>query len=543
MGFTLLMTKVRTPLLVLGFLAMGLLGFWLAGTAAPQPVAKREEHKNETVKAKPPSISEEPPQFRRATREKTFRPDQEAADAGALQGQRVLVFKDQAALEAFLKKAGNHLKIMGRLDALNALRVGFLNANVLAGLLDGNEEISMVFPIQIPTNGEGIAQTDAVPLGANLLEWLGISGDNSTWGEGIKIAILDTGVMQHTGTSGKISWINLLGDDAPPMTNGHGTAVASMINGTNPLAPGVAPAAEILSFRIADNDGRGTSYDLAAGIIAAVDAGAKLINISMGGYGTDALTRNAIEYALSKGAVIFGASGNNGTNQVANPAANKGVLAIGAVDAAGNHLNFSNTGSQIAFSAPGFGINAAYTNNQYVSMSGTSLSTPIFLGATAGVMTAMKVNADQAIQLMYKYSNDVGEAGYDQATGAGVPDIGRILNSNTRGIYDAALASQRVIPPSAAYPYGQIEVVIQNRGTESLINTRVTIQTPAGIVTNNITSLVPQAVRAVRVPITVAPRQDGNLLNYSSQVSLTQGRQDSKPSNDRLSYTYAPTVK
>jgi hypothetical protein len=241
--------------------------------------------------------------------------------------------------------------------------------------------------------------------------------------------------------------------------------------------------------------------------------------------------------------VIFGASGNNGTNQVANPAANKGVLAIGAVDAAGNHLNFSNTGSQIAFSAPGFGINAAYTNNQYVSMSGTSLSTPIFLGATAGVMTAMKVNADQAIQLMYKYSNDVGEAGYDQATGAGVPDIGRILNSNTRGIYDAALASQRVIPPSAAHPYGQIEVVIQNRGTESLINTRVTIQTPAGIVTNNITSLVPQAVRAVRVPITVAPRQDGNLLNYSSQVSLTQGRQDSKPSNDRLSYTYAPTVK
>jgi len=537
------MTKQRLLFMVLGFLAMGFLGFWLARTAVPQPVATQIPQKKPALNAQPSVADEPPPQFRSAIREKVFRTDTEADAAGALLGQRVLVFKDQAALEDFLKKAGTKLTIMGRLDALNALRVAFLNADVLAGLLDGTEEISMIFPIQIPTNAEGTAQAEAVPLGANLLEWLGITVDNSTWGAGIKIAILDTGVMAHTGTNGKITWINMLGDGAGLSTNGHGTAVASMINGTNPLAPGVAPAAEIISVRIADNDGRGNSYDLASGIIAAVDAGAIFISISMGGFGDSALMRNAIAYARSKGALIFAASGNNGINQVNNPAANQGVYAIGSVDANGTHMNFSNTGKQMAFSAPGFGINAAYSNNQYVSVSGTSFSTPIFVASVAGVMTAMQVNADQAIQLISKYSNDVGEAGYDRATGAGVPDIGRILNSKTRGIYDAAIASQRVLPASAAFPYGQIEVLVQNRGTENLINARVSISTPAGIVTHNINSLVPQAVQVVRVPITVAPRQDGRPLTYSSQISLNQGRQDYKLSNNRISYTYVPTIR
>lgn len=536
------MTKQRLLFMVLGFLAMGILGFWLARTAVPQPVATHSPQVKPTSTAQPPAADDPAPQFRKATREKVFRTDTEADAAGALLGQRVLVFKDQAALEAFLKKAGNKLTIMGRLDALNALRVAFLNADVLTDLLDGSEELSMIFPVQIPTIGEGTAQADAVPLGANLLEWLGITVDNSTWGAGIKIAILDTGVMAHTGTSGKITWINMLGDGAPPMTNGHGTAVASMINGTNPLAPGIAPAAEILSYRIADNEGRSNTYLIAAAIIAAVDSGAIFINISLAGP-YSAIMQKVADYARSKNAFIFAASGNNGTNQVAFPAANQGVYAIGSVDANGAHMNFSNTGEQMAFSAPGFGVNAAYSNNQYVSVSGTSFSTPIFVASVAGVMTAMQVSANQAIQLISKYSNDVGEAGYDRATGAGVPDIGRVLNSRTRGIYDAALASQRVIPPSSAFPYGQIEVLVQNRGTENLVNVRVSIRTPAGIVTNNITSLVPQAVQIVRVPITVAPRQDGKPLTYSSQVTLTQGRQDSMPANDRISYNYVPTLR
>ena len=540
MGFTLLMTKFRTPLLVLGFIAMGLLGFWLAKTAAPGPSAENLPREEIAPQRKSPAAEDEMPRFRKATREPVYKSDQEAADAGALLGQRVLVFKDNDALEAFLKRAGNKVLLLGRLDALNALRIGFLNMDLLAGLLDGQEEISLIFPVDVPTNSEGIAQDGAIPLGAKLLEWLGITGDNSSWGAGIKIAILDTGVLQHSGTTGKISWINLLGDSAPPTTNGHGTAVASMINGNNPLAPGIAPSSQIVSVRIADNEGGSNSFLLAAGIVAAVDAGASIINISMGSFGDSAVVRNAIEYAREAGSVIIAAAGNNGTNRVTYPGANQGVTTIGSVDGANDLMAFSNRGTQIAFAAPGYNVNAAWPGDQYVSVSGTSFSTPIFSGTVAGVMTAMGVTATQAIQLIGKYSNDVGSAGNDLGSGAGVPNIGRILNSKTRGIYDAAVASQQLIPPGASTPNGQIEVLVQNRGTENLVNARVDISTPSGIVTRNITSLMPQGVHSFSIPINVAPRQDGSALRYDSQVTLTQGKQDSNPTNDRRSNLYTP---
>src|SRR5262245_46179604 len=67
-----------------------------------------------------------------------FRLDDEAMQAGALPGQRVLVFKSKADMEEFLKQAAaNGISVLGRLDKLNALRVGFLNPHSLAQLSDG----------------------------------------------------------------------------------------------------------------------------------------------------------------------------------------------------------------------------------------------------------------------------------------------------------------------------------------------------------------------------------------------------------------------
>ncbi len=537
------MQKIRIPLVVLGFFAMGLLGFMLARSAAP-PANKKTSVENESVPlSKFPAREEPMPQFRKATREPVYKSDQEAADAGALLGQRILIFKDREALEAFLKRAGTNISILGKIDALNALRIGFFNADLLAGLLDGQEEISLIFPVEVPTNGEGVAQQGAVPLGANILEWLGITADNSTWGAGIKIAILDTGVLRHSGTNGKISWIDLLGDGAPPTTNGHGTAVASMINGTNPLAPGIAPSSEVISVRVANNSGSSDSGLLAAGIVAAVNARAPLIIIAMSSEYDSAIVRKAIQYANNSGSVIIAAAGNNGTNRVSFPAANQGVYAIGSLDAENNHMNFSNTGSEIDFATPGYKLNAAWTENEYVVISGTSFSAPIFSGAVIGVMSTMGVTAQQAIQIISQYTDDVGSAGFDQASGAGAPNIARIFNGKTRGIYDAALASQRLIPPSASSPYGQMEILVQNRGTENLVNARVEISTPAGVVVRNITSLMPQTVQAFSIPINLAPSKNGSVIRYDSRVTLTQGRQDSNPNNNSRSNVYIPAVK
>ena len=528
-------------ILILGFVVTAMLGYWLAGTAVPVQTARKAVPEAQAGPRRTMITDESTPKFRRGERLPASRRDDAAAEVGALQGQRIVVFKNQAALENFLKRAGDKIRLMGRLDALNALRIGFSDPDDLAWLLDGESEASLVFPVDIPNPGEGTAQAGAVALGDGLLDWLGITGDNSTWGSGVRIAVLDTGVVSSSAFGSKISWINLVVLPADlSKQNGHGTAVASMIIGQNSLAPGVAPGAEIISIRIADDFGQSDSFLLAKGIVAAVDAGARLINISMGSLGDSALVRNAIEYARAAGSLIVAAAGNNGIDRVSYPAANDGVIAVGAVDALGNHLDFSNTGSEIVVSAPGYGVNAAWTGDQAARVSGTSFSAPIVLGVIAAVKSwpgNEKLSMQQAADVAFSYLNDGGEAGVDAALGAGMVDLGRVLNGKTPGIYDAALASQRILAPSAGYPYGHVEVLVQNRGTETLINTAVRISTPGGVVDSNITALAVGAVQVVRVPVS---QQAAASIRFESKVSLSGGRTDAKPSNDWRVETYVP---
>ena len=532
----------RSLLLIPAFAFVAWLGYWLAGTAAlHRPRANQVNDAG--AKPRRTVIADEPmPTFRRGERTAKARGDGEAVLEGALPGERILVFKDRKALEDFLKREGGSVRVMGRIDVLNALRVGFSSYDDLAGLLDGSEQASFVFPVDIPVPKDGTVQPGAVPLGDRLLAWLGVKGDNLNWGNGVRIAILDTGVASSSAFSSKIYSINLV--DLPAdlsLQNGHGTAVASMIIGRDPMAPGVAPGTEmVISVRIANDLGQSDSFMLAKGIIAAVDAGAQLINISMASVGDSALVRSAIEYARSAGALIVAAAGNNGLDRVSHPAANEGVIAVGSVDALGNHLDFSNSGSQIDVSAPGYGLNAAWTGDQFASVSGTSFSAPIVLGAIAAVKSwpgNEKLTMRQAADVLFSYLNDGGAAGTDPMIGNGMPDLGRVLNAKTPGIYDAAVASQRIIPPDSTNPYGQLEVLIQNRGTENLVNTSVRISTPSGVVESNITSLPVNAVRVMTVPITQVNRAG---MNFESQVRLSAGLKDVKPSNDRRAETYVP---
>ncbi len=533
--------KVRNWAWILVFALVAMLGYWLAGTAVPEKSVREKPAPVVTPRGRP--VADEPaPRFRREDRAPARAVDEEARMLGALEGERVLVFKDQAALSRFLERAGQGIRVLGRLDALNALRVGFSDYADLAALFDGGEELSFIFPVNTPPLPDGSVQPGAVALGNRLLEWLGISSDNSAWGTGVRIAILDTGVASHPAFQSIIRAINLVdfpGD--PSALNGHGTAVASLIIGSGALTPGVAPGAEILSVRVANDLGQSDSFLLAQGIIAAVDSGARLINISMGSFGESALLRNAIAYAQERGALIFAAAGNNGVDQVYYPAAYEGVIAVGAVDAGGDHLDFSNSGSEIAVSAPGYAVNAAQPGGQAAAFTGTSFSTPIVVGAVAAVMTeAGNLTPWQAWQLVATYLNDTGAAGWDAQSGAGTPDIGRVLEAGTPGIYDAAVASQRILAPDAGNPYGQVEILVQNRGTEPLVNTAVQISTGGTQTSHNITTLAPNAVTTVLVPITRPPVAGSGELVVDSRVSLSGGVTDAKPSNDQRIETYAP---
>lgn len=459
----------------------------------------------------------------------------EALPPFALANERIAVFGTDRDYRKFLAELGDRgFRLLGSSDRLRAVRFGFAPGADLGGI-DG-AELAYNYAVTIPPPPDASAQAGASGFGRDALAWLGVTGDNSQWGKGITVAVLDSGVNSHIAIdqgNGRVTQI-ALAEITDSSQLGHGTAVASIITGDHALTPGVAPAADILSVRIADDSGSSDSFTLADGIIRAVDAGARILNISMGSYGDSNVVRNAVEYAQENGAVIVASSGNAGLDSIAYPAAYEGVIAVGAVEAKGEHLDFSNTGSNLGITAPGFAVNAAWGEEQLTQFSGTSASAPFISGAIAAAMSEKDLTAPQAADLVLGNANEAGPPGADAAYGQGILDLGRVMRSGTPGIYDAAVASQVLVPPSAASALPQVLVTVQNRGTETLINSPLTIRGPSGTQTINISSLAPGAIQTYPVPVPFS--NDGTPVTVSSSVQTTE--KDSNKANNSRSESF-----
>jgi hypothetical protein len=521
--------QIKRFWLIPALICIGFGSYWLTVLSIPQKQSEPVAEKLRTAKpATPVNERPEPSKISKPESPATFVED---GQSDALTNQRAVTFSDAESMRRFLENAGAGIRILGRIDSLETLLVGYDNIAALEALLDGSEETSPIFPVSIPPiEGPG-AQSGAVALENGLLEWLGIEGDHSAFGKGITIAILDTGIADHPAFSSEIQRINLvpLSENSADL-NGHGTAVASLIFSNNPLVPGVAPGATPLSIRIADDNGSSNSFLMAQGIIAAADAGAQIINISLGGYGKSAVVDKAVEYASARGSIIVAAAGNTGTEGVMQPAANPGVIAVGAVDARNQPMAFSTTGKQIAIAAPGYGVNVAYTGNSAARVSGTSFSGPIAAGviaATASSSGTQKRSVQQAATLVMSRLKDVGIQGSDSSTGAGVPDMSRILNANLAGYYDASINS------IYALQNNQLGVLVQNLGNETLINADVSITVNGTPTRANITTLLPGQTRLITVP-----SGGSNDLKILSRIKLGSGQTDQRRSNDSLNLQF-----
>ncbi|MFG2022062.1 S8 family serine peptidase [Actinomadura geliboluensis] len=231
-------------------------------------------------------------------------------------------------------------------------------------------------------------------------------------GRGVTVAVLDTGVDGgHPDLSGRvISGPDLTGGVRNPGSRYwglHGTSMASIIagHGHGPGLEqgmmGVAPLSQILSVRVTlENDdplrrdngpqsGTGEHDAVAQGIRYAVDHGAGIINMSLGGgrqfYNGTKSQESAIKYALSKGVVLIASAGNDGSgaNRKNFPAAYPGVIAVGALDRRLRLWKDSNRRSHAAVCAPGVDIVSADSSNGYVVGTGTSASSAMVAGIAA----------------------------------------------------------------------------------------------------------------------------------------------------------------
>jgi hypothetical protein len=407
-------------------------------------------------------------------------PEPDILEPGSIPGEYVLSFNNKKDLLTFLTLASMHgIEILDVTDFGHRVRLRVKNRVVLDDLLKESPTPAdfgpnyFVYAPDPPEQHPLAPQTGYMGFGNRALEWLGVPSDHATWGTGVTVAVLDSGVASHPALAEQnISRKSLLNGETTGLAQygSHGTSVASIIAGTSPDLSGVAPGANILSIQVLSSEGVGDTFTLAEGVVAAVDQGAQVLNLSLGTVGDSFMLHDAVNYALEHGVAVVAATGNDALESLLYPARYKGVLAVAGIDARSEHLYFSNRGAEIDIAAPGIAVNAALLGDDIGSFSGTSAAVPFVSGAMAWLMADNPdMTATEAAEVLLAYTNDVGKPGQDDKTGYGVLDIGRMLERNRGGIYDVALV-RPYINPSEVENETTFGVVVfaQNRGTELL---------------------------------------------------------------------------
>lgn len=290
--------------------------------------------------------------------------------------------------------------------------------------------------------------------------WLDGYGIRDAWGrtrgEGIRIAIIDSGIGFHPTLEGAVvDGADFSGsgstDGRTPVSDHpeHGTIVATLAAGRGTGADtgviGSAPAAELLAASISFAGDR----EIADAVVWAVDHGADVINLS--------LTRNSLDwpatwdeaflYAEQHDVVVVAAAGNrgSGTEHVGAPATIPGVLVVGGLTRGGTASQSSSSqGITLGIAAPSEQLVVGVPGGGYRTTSGTSGAAPIVAGVVALVRAAHpELDSANVVHRILATAVDAGPAGVDISYGYGILDADAAVSA------DVALVDE--------HPLGTIE--------------------------------------------------------------------------------------
>jgi serine protease len=203
-------------------------------------------------------------------------------------------------------------------------------------------------------------------------------------------------------------------DDPYPDTcdEAHGTQVAGLIaaeTGNDTAIAGIGQSC-LLSARALDENGSGSTSDIADAIQWSADQGADVINLSLGGGGYTDTMKNAVSYAYDQGSLLVAAAGGDGTSDVSYPAAYSECLAVSAVDSSENLASFSNYGDEIELCAPGVDVTTLDRSCQgsCTKLSGTSFATAIVSGCAGLTLSQWSISNTELRNHLKGTAKDIG---------------------------------------------------------------------------------------------------------------------------------------
>lgn len=252
-------------------------------------------------------------------------------------------------------------------------------------------------------------------------------------GAGVTVAVLDSGVdAGHPDLAGRV----LPGKDYVDGSTdgrvdpvGHGTTVASLIAGHASSATGLAPDARILPVRVLDEENRyREASTVADGVVWAVEHGAQVINLSLGGTRASPALREALELAMARDVVVVACTGNltdDPDERVWYPAREPGVVAVAGLTFSGGaaaRWPQSISGPETVLAAPAV-MTGARVGGGHRDVQGTSFSSAL-VSATAALIRARwpELSAGDVVNRLVASADDLGPPGRDRSSGFGAVD-------------------------------------------------------------------------------------------------------------------------
>jgi thermitase len=301
---------------------------------------------------------------------------------------------------------------------------------------------------------------------------------NSTTGNSsVLVAVIDTGIdYYHPDLAANyvpLGYNWAYNNPDPKDDYGHGTHCAGIIAATINNNIGIAGLAQvkIMSEKVLDSSGNGYVDWFANGVINATDAGAKILSISLGGYGDSQLMHEALQYAYDAGVLIIAAAGNNDSNVKPYPAGYGEVVAVSATDQNDQKAGFSNWGDWIELAAPGVDVYSTvptyhvtindygYPMN-YAYMSGTSMACPHVAGVVALIWSRYPSKSRDWVRLWLRYTaDDLGDPGFDAYYG-----YGRV--NARKAVEPSSVEHDLIVTSFATPPYVR-------PGTQAIMNTTI----------------------------------------------------------------------